>query len=272
MDFNIKNPGHIFAMILLSISFLILIGLSLSTYFLSITGVTQNSTDVEIPEMSGLFSIIFQIIMVALQLFLFIVFMILVPIIWYVIVNKLSFGEIKSRLKLDFKNFDKAVLWGFLTVFLIFAINGLINYLVGLIGYDSSQMSNVDDIERIFISPVSMFIVIAFQPIGEEIFFRGFLLDKINYLFNKNQTEDIDDEGFLRKYQVPAVFTTSLLFGFAHMSYGEPYVFLVTFVFGLLLGFAVVKTKSLYTSIIAHMLLNIVTFAVYFSFKDILGF
>jgi membrane protease YdiL (CAAX protease family) len=269
MDFNIRKPGNIFALLLVLLSFLILIGLPLFTFFSPIALESESTFDIQDPNLPETFRLFLQVFIVALQIFLFVVFMIFVPIIWYIVVNKLSFKEIKSRLNLDFKNFDKAVLWGLLTVFLIYFVSILMSGLIHLLGYDLNQMSNVGDIERIFGSSIAIFIIIAFQPIGEEIFFRGFLLDKFNYIFNRKK---IDEESLIYKYKFPAVFVTSLLFGVAHMSYGKPYVFLMTFVFGMILGLAVVKTKNLYTSIIAHMLLNIVTFVIYFSFKDILGF
>jgi membrane protease YdiL (CAAX protease family) len=90
-------------------------------------------------------------------------------------------------------------------------------------------------------------ILIIIQPIAEEIFFRGFLLDKFKNLFGKNI----------------AIFFSSLLFGLAHLSYGNIYPAILTFIIGLLLAVLVVKTKNLYSSIIAHILFNLISFSIY---------
>ena len=56
---------------------------------------------------------------------------------------------------------------------------------------------------------------------------------------------------------VPAVFFTAFLFGIAHMSYGKIFPVLMPMVMGVILGFIILKTKNLYSSIIAHVAFNV---------------
>jgi len=87
----------------------------------------------------------------------------------------------------------------------------------------------------------------------KRFFFRGFLLDKINSIVGKEA----------------AIIITALLFGFAHLSFGNVYPAFMTAVIGLLLAFLIFKTKNLYSAIIAHILFNLVSFSFYILNKTI---
>ncbi len=97
-----------------------------------------------------------------------------------------------------------------------------------------------------------MFILVSVQPIAEEIFFRGFLLDKIEYYAGQNV----------------AIFSTAILFGLAHMSYGKIYPVLFPMIMGVILAYIVIKTRNIYASIFAHITFNITSFIIYFAFKS----
>lgn len=81
------------------------------------------------------------------------------------------------------------------------------------------------------------FLVFTFliAPINEEIFFRGFLVPRIG------------------------VIASAIIFAILHLSYLSISEFAAAFVFGLLAGYVFKKRKSLYSSIIAHMLVNFIT-------------
>ena len=87
----------------------------------------------------------------------------------------------------------------------------------------------------------------AFQPIGEEIFFRGFLLDKINAMAGRET----------------AIVLTSILFGMAHLTYGNIYPAILTGILGLILAYMVLKTKNLVTAIVAHIFFNVASVTLY---------
>ena len=266
MDFNFSKPSHWFSLLMVSVSVLLLIGLPVLS-FIGVFGATDAS---QISELSGMLKLFFEIFLLTMQMALVVVFMVITPVLWYLFVNRFTAKEIKSRLKLKFKEFDKMVLWGILTVFLMFASSFILSILLVSLGLSDDETSNIQDIANLF-SPITMFILIVTQPIGEEIFFRGFLLDKIDSIIGKKATSD--ENGFNNQdYKVGAVLITSVLFGIAHLSYGKPYPAIVITVLGIILGFVVVKTKNLYPAIIAHILFNAISFAIFLLFEDLVGF
>jgi membrane protease YdiL (CAAX protease family) len=119
-------------------------------------------------------------------------------------------------------------------------------------GFNLADYSNIPELESYFSLP-AMLILITFQPIGEEIFFRGFLLEKIKSI----------------KGEKTAIIFTAFLFGVAHLSFGNLYPAFMTFIIGFLLAFIVIKTKNLFSAITAHILFNVVSFSFYFIGKFI---
>jgi membrane protease YdiL (CAAX protease family) len=80
-------------------------------------------------------------------------------------------------------------------------------------------------------------------PINEEIFFRGFLVTKLGKMFG----------------MASGIVLGALIFAVFHLSYLSVSEFAAALFFGLVAGYAFVRTKSLYPSIVGHMLVNIVT-------------
>lgn len=75
---------------------------------------------------------------------------------------------------------------------------------------------------------------VVVAPFDEEVLFRGFLVPRIGIILS------------------------ALIFGFLHfLSYASISEFVAAFVFGLLAGYAFRKTKSLYSTILPHMLVNV---------------
>ncbi|RLF31848.1 MAG: hypothetical protein DRM98_04895 [Thermoplasmata archaeon] len=248
MDFNIKKPLHILALLLLCITlFTILVAPVLS--FINILPSTQSQQYKELAESITLISEMYILIF---QLFIAFFLLILIPIIWYILVNNCSSKEAFNRLKLRLENIDIAFLYGILAAICMYILSFLLVFLLQSMGAKISDLSNIPDIEEMF-SPVSMFLLIAVMPVAEEIFFRGFLLDKISSFAGD-------------KF---AVFSTAVLFGIAHMSYAKVFPVLFPIIMGLLLAYIVVKTKNLYSSIIAHVTFNIAAFVIYFLGKSL---
>ncbi len=82
------------------------------------------------------------------------------------------------------------------------------------------------------------FLVFSFlvAPINEEILFRGFLVPRIG------------------------VVLSAVIFAVPHLlTYSSVAELIASFAFGLIAGYALKKTRSLYPSIIAHMLVNMLT-------------
>ncbi|KYK30566.1 MAG: hypothetical protein AYK22_03595 [Thermoplasmatales archaeon SG8-52-3] len=242
MDFKFDKPSHIFALILLLISFILIFILPIFTFIISID--TNELLDtIDIPE----------IVAVQSQLLVIAIF-ILVPFAWYYIVNKSNFKDIKSRIKLVSQNIDKAFLWGILAAIIIFVVIFIIEIILISSGFEQQDLSNFPELQKLFSWPV-MFFLIAIQPIGEEIYFRGFLFDKL---------ENYAGGPF-------AVIITAILFGIAHMSYGKEIPVIMIIIMGLVLGFIVYRTKNLYSAIIAHIVFNVSSFTLAYLGMELLN-
>lgn len=232
MDFNFEKLSHIFVLLLLLISFFLIFLLPIITFFIALD-TTKLLDTVDIPEIVAIQS---QLLVIAVFIF--------VPFAWYYIVNKSSLKQILSRIKLVSQNIDKAFLWGLLSAVVIFFVIFVIEVALIQFGIKPQDLSNFPELQKLFSWP-TMFFLVAIQPIGEEIYFRGFLFDKI---------ENFAGGAF-------AVVITAVLFGIAHMSYGKEIPVIMIILMGLVLGYIVYKTRNLYSSIIAHIAFNITSFA-----------
>jgi hypothetical protein len=162
-------------------------------------------------------------------------------------VNNFSIKEIFQALKLRSRGIDKAFLWGVLAAILvIFVIIVLETVLILIRGIDQEAVSSITE----QIAHLSLFSMILyfFQSISGEIFFRGFLLEKIESFAGKNM----------------AIVLTAVLFGLAFISFGELYPSIIPIIMGLILGFIVIKTQNLYSAITAQVFFNIVGFLLFF--------
>ena len=129
MDFNIKKPSHLFALILIMMSLFLMVILPIISFFYA----TPTSESTENPKLSESGKVVFQIFLLLIQFAIVIVLMVIFPVLWYLIVNKCSIKEIISRLKLRLENLDKAFLWAVLSVFFMFVASFLVGILSGII-------------------------------------------------------------------------------------------------------------------------------------------
>lgn len=243
MDFKIDKPSHIFALLLLILSILLVFILPVANFIIEL----DHPLSLEDLNISELTAVISQFIVIAT--------FILVPVAWYVIVNKLSFKGMLSRMKLVSENIDKAFLWGILAAILIFITTFVIELvLINGFGVKVEDLSNIPYLEKLF-SPVTLFFIVAIQPVAEEIFFRGFLYEKI--------------ENFAGGAM--AVVFTSFLFGIAHLSYGLTIPVIIIILMGMILGYVVYRTKNLYSAITAHVAYNVTSLALAFLAQHLLS-
>lgn len=236
MDFNIKKPLHILALILLAITFIIIIVIPILTFI----GMFPSTQSIEIQEISESIRLISEIIILVVQLALIFGLLVIVPILWYLIVNECKLKEIFLRLKLRLENIDIAFLWGILAAITIFVVIFAVEFILITFGHKPQDLSNIPDLQKLFSWP-TMFFLVGIQPIAEEIFFRGFLFEKI--------------ENFAGG--MAAIFITAFIFGLAHMSYGKIFPVLMPILMGIVLGFIVYKTRNLYSAIFAHVVFNV---------------
>jgi len=236
MDFNIKKPLHILALILLLVTFFVIIIFPI----LSFIGVFPSTQSVEVQEVSESIRLLSELIMLVIQLCLVFGLLVIVPILWYILVNECTIKEAFSRLKLRLERIDMAFLWGIIAAIIIFIVIFILEFVLIRMGHQAEDLSNIPDIRQLFSWP-TMFFLVGFQPIAEEIFFRGFLFDKIEKFAG----------GAI------AIVTTAFLFGLAHMSYGKLFPVIMPILIGIILGYIVYRTKNLYSSIIAHVVFNV---------------
>lgn len=248
MDFNIKKPAHIFAFIGLLASFLLFIGSPLISLFSS-----SQIPVIYTPSMTSFQKLILEITLLFFQLFFVFIGFIFVPILWYKLVNKISLKEMFARLNLKREGFGKAIFWGFITIIIAFTLTitiGLI-YLF-LTKTNPNTVSNIPDLQQLFSIP-SLYLLVTIQPFCEEFFFRGFLLEKIKGISKPTI----------------AVILTSIFFGISHLSYTYMYTAIIAVALGILFAIIILKTKNLYTTIIAHTIINITSLTLYFFGKSI---
>lgn len=249
MDFSIKKPTHILALLFLLLgSFSLTIFFPILYYFI---GPYESFNYLE--TISEYARVLFEIFALTLQLIIVVLAFIIVPLMWYVLVNKLSLKEIRSRIQLRFKDLDMAIPWAVFAVIVGFAIIFVVGIIMTYFKYNLQEASNIPDMELIFSLP-SILVLITVQPVCEEIFYRGFLLDKISSL----TSEKI------------AIVSTGILFGIAHLTYANIYPAILTAILGMIFAYAVTKTKNLTTGIIAHITYNVISIALYIFARSLL--
>lgn len=242
MDFDVQKKTHLFVLIMLMGSFLLFIGYPLISLFSSSQVpelYTQSMTQLQKSTLE-VFLLFFQF------LFVFAGF-ILVPVLWYKLVNQISLKEMFARLNLRRQGFEKAILWGFITIVIAFTLTMTIGLLyLFLTKTNPSTLSNIPDLQQLFSIP-SLYILVTIQPFCEEFFFRGFLLEKITKIGNP----------------IIAVVITAVLFGISHLNYTYMYTAIIAIALGVLFAIVILKTKNLYSTIFAHTIINITSLTLY---------
>lgn len=247
MDLNLKKPMHLIALLALVGTLALFIGYPLLSVFSS-TSIPPLYT----PTMTPLQRLSIEISLLFIQFLFVLAGLIIVPLLWYKFVNQISLKEMFTRLQLRREGLSNAILWGFITVIIAFAVTMTIGLLyMFFTKTDPSKFSNIPDLQQLFSIP-SLYLLVTVQPFCEEFFFRGFLFEKI------------------KKIRGPtiAIVSTSIFFGISHLSYTYAYAAIIAVVLGVLLAVVVYKTKNLYSAISAHTLINIVSLTLYFFGKS----
>ena len=228
MEIDIGKSSHILAIIILIAGFILVFVSPIVTYFMVLNS-PQLIQDIKISEFTAIFS---QLILMAV--------LVLVPISWYIFVNRLKSKQMLFHLKLVRENIAKAVFWGILAAIVLFITIITIETILLVYGFAPEELSNIPDVQRLF-SPTMIFLLVTIQPISEEIFFRGFLLEKIGTYAG----------------DLIAIIVTAVLFGIAHLAYGKIFPAIMPIIMGIILGIIVIRTRNLYSAIIAHVTFNV---------------
>ena len=248
MEFSFRKPTHLLALLVLLGSFyLFILSPVLSIFF------PTQIPSIYTPSMTPFQREIIQIFLLFFQLFFVFLGMIFVPILWYKLVNHLSFKEMLDCINLRLHRLDSAILWGIVALITAFTISITIGLLYTFAtGVNTDKLSNIPDLLELFSVP-SLYVLVIIQPFCEEFFFRGFLLEKITAVSNAPL----------------AVLVTSVLFGISHLSYTYAYTAYLAVILGVIFALVVIRTKNLYSSIFAHTVINITSLTLYFFGKSI---
>lgn len=250
MHFNWKKPAHLFAFFMLFISFFVFLILPLLSLVMPVADIdTMN----QFGDLEGSFALIFELILLIVQLIIVILLFILVPFLWYRLVNNFSIQQILRQIKLKKQNLDMAFLYGIITAIIALGLVLIIGTVLSYVGITDENASNIQDLELFFSIP-AIFFLITVQPIAEEIFFRGFLLDKFEITVGK----------------YPSIIITSILFGLAHVSMGNVIPAFIISIVAVVFGYMVIRTRNLMVGIIGHVLFNLISFVLYLIGKEIL--
>ena len=247
MDFDIKKPTHLFALLVLLGSLLLFVGYPLISLFL------PSEMPVQITQsMTSFQKITFEIVLLFVQLLFVFAGLILAPLLWYTLVNHLSVREMFTHLKLRRQGLQNAILWGFVTIVIAFAFTMVIGLIyLFFTKQNPNTVSNIPDLLQLFSIP-SLYLLVILQPFCEEFFFRGFLLEKLTALSGP----------------AVAVVVTSVLFGISHLSYTYAYTAVIATILGVLFALVVLKTKNLYSAIFAHTIINVASLTLFFFGKS----
>jgi len=243
MDFDYKKPMHILALLLIIGSIFVILVLPVLSFF----NFFPSTQSVEYQQLAEDLNLMLQISVLFFQLIFAFVFFMLIPALWYIFVNSCSIRKVFQKLRLTIENIDIAFLYGLLAAIGIYAISFVFVIVLQSTGYEVEDLSNIPDLTRMFSPPILIFLV-AIMPVAEEVFFRGFLLEKIESFAGSSV----------------AIIVTSFLFGIAHASYGKIFPIILPILMGILLAYIVIKTRNLYASIIAHVIYNVVAMVLYY--------
>ncbi len=154
----------------------------------------------------------------------------LIPVIIYIIVKKRPISELIALNPIDFKNILFIVAITFLLQPITMVINGVATLFFPNIV--------VDYITDMTVSPPWLVLIsVAVMPsICEELMFRGIIFSEF-----RNESKSM------------LIFFPAFYFGIMHMNINQ--FFYATFL-GMIFGYFVIKTKSIFSSMIAHLVIN----------------
>lgn len=236
MDLNTAKPKHIVAL------FLMLLTVLLNFILPSLAILSTDTTTSSIPTLNALE----EFVLFSIQVGSVILTLLLIPIIWYILVNEYNIEQILSHIKLKKTNIAHSAVYGFVFTILMVIVLSIFGLILPYLGITlGDEAGNLQELTTLF-SPIYLFLLVLGQPLIEEFFFRGFLYDKLE-----------------NKGPIIAILITSILFGFIHIGYGKPIPVLTGMLTGVILGYELHKTKSLLAPIITHTLYNLSALVAY---------
>ncbi len=194
-----------------------------------------------------------EISLLFIQLLFVFAGIILVPLLWYTLVNRISLKEMFTEVQLRREGSSHALLWGFITVIFAFAFTLAIGLLyMYFTKMDPSKLSNIPDLNNSFLH-------LLVYSCGSPTHSAKRFSSEGSFSIRSPRSSD----------PKIAMVTTSVLFGLSHLSYGMAYTAVMAGALGVIFAVVVMKTKNLYPSIFAHIAINVISITVYFFGKSL---
>jgi len=171
---------------------------------------------------------------------------ILIPVLVYTVVNKLNFKEVFRLNKLDFGPAVIIVLMAIPAFFVAVMLNTIVVYVLQFIGNVPAQSIPVP--QNLSELIVGILIVGVTPSICEEMLHRGIMLS-----------------AYERRGSMKAVVITAIFFGIFHFDVTN--LLGATFL-GLLIGYYVLRTNSIFAGALAHFLNNAFSELLQYLFRD----
>jgi len=239
MDLDSTKPRHIIAL------FLMLLTILLNFVIPALALIASNQTTPGIPAPNALE----EFILFSIQIGSVVLTLLLIPLIWYILVNDYTLHQILTHIKLKKIDILPSIAYGFFFTIIMVIVLAVFGLLLPYLGISlGDEAGNLQELTTLF-SPAYLFLLVLGQPLIEEFFFRGFLYDKL--------------EG---KGPLVAIIVTSILFGLIHLGYGKPIPVLTGMLTGVILGYELYKTRNLLAPIITHTLYNLLALVAYLYF------
>jgi len=219
---NLGNPRHILAIITMAMAFFYIFGLPVLN-FLHLIGGSISPVGRADHETKVLFQISLNTLVMIGSVFS-----------WLKLVHNYNLNAILGSLKLkDVKNTHVAMVYGVsASLFFMIGMYMILSLVYILTGFKQENRLALWIGESL--SWVGIIIVSVLAAFSEEIFFRGYLQERIG------------------------LFPAAFLFGFAHISYQNIVQVVAPIVFGIILGVLLIKTKNLYSTISAHFSFDLI--------------
>lgn len=215
-------------------------------------------------------SIILTIIVAIESLYLvpwspyFLIYAILAIII-PIYVRSYKFGPV--RISLSKKNVQRLIIFFLIILIILYIIDLSYSYILSTHGLYNDPYYNLNRAlealatkashkfgisEEIAIGIYAIYII-AWAPIGEELFYRGYVFAGLKKKYGFNTSSIVSSLFFGIRHMTHFIFLLPL-----YPLYAAIYWAIHTFIFGLIISYAYEKTDTLYVPILIHFLLNFI--------------
>lgn len=159
-----------------------------------------------------------------------------------IVIAFLLYGNVFQTLYFRKEKILQSILFGILATLSFIVVSSLI---ISLLGYKEESPLGKEIAQNV--DYFLLFLVPLLSSLSEETFFRGLI-----FMHLKNKL------GVL-----PSMFITSILFAFAHLSYGTLLQVILPFAYSFILCFLIYKLENIYAPIASHFFNNFLVLAIY---------